>query len=219
MIRVWDLPVRLFHWLLVLCVIGSLVSVKFGGDAMTWHARLGYVALTLLGFRWVWGVIGPFHARFASFVKGPSVIRAYLRNPSAATLGHNPLGALSVLALLTFFTAQAVLGLFTTDEIAFDGPMVKHVGNEVVAWAGRLHSGLEPVLIGLVLLHVGSVVVHRWRYRHDLLRPMITGDQALPESVAGDSAAATASRDDGIIRTKAVIVTAFVAALVAYLSL
>lgn len=219
MIRVWDLPIRLFHWLLALCVIGSFVSIKLGGDAMVWHARFGYAALTLLGFRWIWGVIGPFHARFASFVKGPVVIRTYLRNPAAATLGHNPLGALSVLAILILFTAQALLGLFTTDEIAFDGPMVKHASNAVVEWAGRLHHGLEPALIFLVLLHIGSVVVHRWRYHHDLVTPMITGDQPLPESAAGDPVVAPASRDDRITRTKAVIVTAFVAALVAYLSL
>ena len=143
---------------------------------MIWHARFGYCALALILFRVIWGFIGPVHARFANFVKGPRKILALLRGGPWNGVGHNPLGALSVLALIIVFGVQAGLGLFTTDEIAFDGPLVKRVGSDWVAFATRWHNRSEWLLISLVILHIGAIVVHRVVRRHDLVRPMITGD-------------------------------------------
>ncbi|HPR06711.1 MAG TPA: cytochrome b/b6 domain-containing protein, partial [Denitromonas sp.] len=98
-ILIWDLPTRLFHWLLVVCVIGAIISTKIGGNAMLWHGRFGLAIVGLLGFRLAWGVVGSHTARFAQFVRGPATIAAYLRGQWQG-IGHNPLGALSVLAML-----------------------------------------------------------------------------------------------------------------------
>jgi cytochrome b len=95
-IRIWDLPTRLFHWLLVMAVIGSFVSVKLGGNAMIWYSRFGYLVLTLIFFRLIWGFVGTHHARFAHFIRSPKAILAYLKNP-VETPGHSPVGAISVL--------------------------------------------------------------------------------------------------------------------------
>lgn len=95
-IRIWDLPTRLFHWLLVMAVIGSFVSVKLGGNTMIWYSRFGYLVLTLIFFRLIWGFVGTHHARFAHFIRSPKAILAYLKNP-VETPGHSPVGAISVL--------------------------------------------------------------------------------------------------------------------------
>ncbi|MFM2029186.1 MAG: hypothetical protein RL517_377, partial [Pseudomonadota bacterium] len=89
-IRVWDLPIRLFHWLLVACIIASFITVKLGGNAMEWHARLGYCVLTLIIFRILWGLIGSHHARFIHFVPSPKALVNYILGKTKAGLGHNP---------------------------------------------------------------------------------------------------------------------------------
>ena len=106
MIRVWDLPIRLFHWLLVICIAGSLICVNIGGNAMQWHAYFGYSILTLLIFRLVWGFVGSRHARFSSFAPTGQTIVNYLQGKSPRFLGHNPIGALSVFALFCFKCAS-----------------------------------------------------------------------------------------------------------------
>lgn len=212
-IRVWDLPTRIFHWLLAASVVGSFVTVKIGGDAMNWHARFGYAVLALLLFRWVWGFIGPVHARFASFVKGPAAIVEMLRGKPWQGVGHNPLGALSVLAMITVFGFQAALGLFATDDIMFEGPLAKHVSNDWVAFATRWHHRAQWLLIGLVVMHIGAIIVHRVVRHHDLVRPMITGDMEVHDAPSAESA-----RDDAMTRAKAIVVMAFAAMLVIYLS-
>jgi len=213
-VRVWDLPTRIFHWALAFSVFGAFISVKIGGNAMIWHGRFGMTVLALLLFRLVWGFIGPEHARFRTFVKGPAAIISQLRGKNPTLAGHAPLGALSVLALIGLFTTQSALGLLTTDEIAFDGPLVKHVSSDIVALATKWHQLTEWVLIGLVALHIGAVVVHRVVYRHDLVTPMLTGDQLVDDDVN-----VIASRDDFGIRTRAIVVITLAAALMAYLSL
>ena len=212
-IRVWDLPTRLFHWGLAITVIGSFVSVKIGGNAMEWHARFGYCALVLLGFRWCWGFLGSRYARFAQFIKGPKAVVAEMRGTLPTTPGHNPLGAISVMVLLVVFTLQATLGLMTTDEIAFDGPLVKHVSSEIVGLASRLHQQLEWVLIGLVVLHVAAIVFHARARRHNLVPAMIHGDQQV--SLRSSEVAA---RDDWALRIKAAVIAAFIAMAVAFVA-
>ncbi len=212
-IRVWDLPTRLFHWLLAIAVVGSFVSVKIGGNAMDWHARFGYGALALLGFRWCWGFVGSRYARFAQFIKGPKAVIAEIRGTLPVSPGHNPLGAISVVALLLGFTLQAVLGLMTTDEIAFDGPLVKHVSSELVTIASGLHQQMEWVLIGLVALHVGAIIFHARARRHNLVPAMIHGDQKIsPES------SASSARDDLALRIKAAVIAAFIGVIVALIA-
>lgn len=213
-IRVWDLPTRLFHWLLAVSIAGSFISVKIGGNAMVWHGRFGYVALTLILFRIVWGVVGPQYARFTQFVKGPAAVMQELRGIAPRVPGHNPLGALSVLAMLCLIGLQAGLGLFSSDDIAFDGPLAKHVSGAVVEFATRWHQRFEWLLIGLIVLHLAAVVWHQRFKGHDLVRPMLSGDQW----AASSSAAQQSARDDAGVRTRALVVITLAALLVAYLS-
>jgi cytochrome b len=181
-IPVWDPALRLFHWALVACVVGAVVSVKIGGNAMRWHEAFGLAVLGLIVWRLQWGFVGPQTARFSAFVRGPREILTYLRGQWHG-LGHNPLGALSVLALLGLFGLQAVLGLFTYDEIAFRGPLAPLVDS---AWQLRLtgwHRALEPLLWLIVLLHVGAIVFYAVVKKEDLVRPMITGYRRPPSGV------------------------------------
>lgn len=189
--RVWDLPTRLFHWALVACVIAAFVTAKVGGNAMVWHGRLGLAILGLLVFRIVWGFIGSTYARFAQFVRGPAAIRAYLRGEWQGQ-GHNPLGALSVLALLAVLTLQATTGLFANDDIAFEGYLYVLVGSELSGKITGIHQLFEKALMLLVALHIGAIVFYARVKKHNLVKPMLTGwtDGKPCESARGGGAVA-----------------------------
>ncbi|WP_230969629.1 cytochrome b/b6 domain-containing protein [Nitrogeniibacter aestuarii] len=177
-IRLWDLPTRLFHWLLVLAVIGAFVTVKIGGNLMVWHGRLGLLMIGLLVFRLVWGVIGSTYARFSQFVRGPAAIKAYLAGTWQG-VGHNPLGALSVLALLALMIAQAATGLFSNDDIAFNGPLYPLVSKDTSdAITGWHHWGENGIFL-LVGLHLAAIVFYAIKKQERLVPPMVTGKKAV----------------------------------------
>jgi cytochrome b len=186
---VWDLPTRLFHWSLVVLVVAAFVTAKVGGNAMVWHGRIGLAIIGLLVFRIVWGFVGSTYARFLQFVRGPGAIRAYLRG-EWNELGHNPLGALSVLALLGILTIQATTGLFSNDDIAFEGYLVPLIGMEASTSITGFHHLLEKILMALVALHVGSIVFYARVKKHNLVKPMLTGwaDGSPEQSARGGSA-------------------------------
>lgn len=173
-IRVWDLPTRLFHWLLVVLVVAAYASGQIGGGLIEWHGRIGIAITGLLAFRVVWGIVGSTYARFADFVPSPSRLATYLRGQWSRP-GHNPLGALSVFALLAIMIFQAVSGLFANDEIAFSGPLRDLVGAATSDRLSTLHRQNYWVIIALVALHVGAVLFYALVKKDDLLRPMITG--------------------------------------------
>jgi cytochrome b len=207
---VWDLPTRLFHWLLVLLLACSFLTIKAGGDWLDWHFRAGYAILALVVFRVAWGFVGGHYARFRSFLYGPRQVLAYLRGaPGAPTgPGHNPLGALSVLAMLFFIGAQAVLGLFANDDIASEGPLASAVGKSTSDYLTGLHVRNEPILLALVALHVLAIAWYRIVRRRRLVGPMITGRD--PQAPAG----AVSSRDDARSRLAALAILALVAVAV-----
>jgi cytochrome b len=179
-VRVWDLPTRLFHWCLVVCFVGLVITGQIAGEVMVWHFRLGYAVLTLLLFRLVWGLVGGHWSRFATFIPSPRTLLAYLRGQSqpAHTVGHNPLGALSVLALLGFALLQVAAGLMSDDEIAVSGPLVSKVPGEWVSMATFIHTEvIKVVLIVLVALHVLAIVFYKVKKSENLVRPMILGDK------------------------------------------
>ncbi|GHD40981.1 Cytochrome b [Marinobacter persicus] len=185
-IRLWDVPTRLFHWLLVLAVVGSVVTIKLGSSWMDWHERFGLAVIGLLSFRLVWGVAGSTYARFTGFVPGPGAVVAYLRGQWQG-VGHNPLGALSVLALIGLFGFQAVTGLFANDDIAFDGPLASLVSS---GWSNTLsswHRQAEWYLYGLVALHVLAVMYYTHVKKDNLVRPMVTGRKVVPGEQAEDA--------------------------------
>ena len=166
-VRIWDLPTRLFHWLLAACVVASIVSAKIGGNAMVWHFRFGYVLLGLLSFRIIWGVVGGRWSRFRSFVRPPAEIVRHLRGGAATPIaGHNPVGALSVLAMLGVLAAQAGSGLFADDEIASSGPLMPLVSGATSSLLTTWHKAYgQWIVIGLVVLHVCAVLWYLWRKR------------------------------------------------------
>lgn len=211
-VRVWDLPLRLFHWLLVACLVGSFVSVKAGW--MDWHFRFGYGALTLIVFRLLWGFVGPRYARFSSFLFKPSALLAQLRQAPDAprTLGHSPTGSLSVFALLAIVGIQAGAGLFASDDIASEGPLARLVANAFVERATWLHHTNELVILALVALHLLAILFYRVVKRQSLVKPMVVGDRLLP---AGSAQDALAARDDAAIRLRALLVAALSVAIVA----
>lgn len=198
-VRVWDLPTRLFHWALVVCFVGLLVTSELGDSAMVWHFRFGYSVLTLLLFRLAWGFVGGHWSRFSVFLVGPRTIWRYIKGQSErrVTVGHNPLGSLSVLALLGFAMLQVATGLFSDDEIATVGPLAKTVSSGLVSYATFYHAKVgKMILIVLVQLHIAAIIFHRIRNSENLLLPMLNGDKQLPEPCES-------ARDDGRSRLKA----------------
>lgn len=206
--RVWDLPTRLFHWLLAVLVVGAFVSVKTGN--MVVHERIGYTVLALLLFRLVWGVVGGRHARFASFVRGPSAVIAALRGGKPHAAGHSPLGALSVLAMLAAIGFQASSGLFANDDIAFEGPLARHASGATVSLLTTLHRWNETVILALVALHLVAIAYYRFGRGQRLVAPMVTGDAQFPTPQPE-------SRDDVVMRLRALVIAAACAAAVAWL--
>lgn len=214
-VRVWDLPTRVFHWTLALTIVGSVTSAKLGGNAMVWHFRFGYVVFTLVVFRLVWGFVGGHWSRFSRFVYAPSTLLRYLRGQTRADealdVGHSPLGALSVFALLAFLAAQVGTGLFADDEIANAGPMVKFVSGATSSAATFWHKSIgQIVIIVLVILHVGAVLFYRLARGRDLIGPMLRGDKLLPMSTP-------ASADRPATRLAALAIVAVAGAGVAWL--
>jgi cytochrome b len=131
-IRIWDLPTRLFHWLLAICIVALVVTAKMGGNAMNWHLLLGQVVLALLIFRILWGLVGGYWSRFGSFILPAAMSRYIAALDHAGSRGHNPLGSLSVIAMLIVLMAQIASGLMSDDEIAFSGPLTRFVSGELI---------------------------------------------------------------------------------------
>ncbi len=209
-VRVWDLPTRLFHWLLLAAVIGLVVTGQVGGGWMELHFKFGYAVMALLLFRIVWGLVGGRWSRFTSFVRGPGTVLRYLRGQHGANehaeVGHNPLGALSVLGLLFMLMFQVACGLVSDDEIANVGPLNRFVSSELASWATGWHKGPGKfVLIVLVVLHVAAIVFYKVAKKRDLVGPMLRGDKLLPADTPP-------SRDSGGTRLLALVVFAVAAA-------
>ena len=195
-IKIWDLPTRIFHWSLVVCVsaafitgtLGGKISGTLGGSSMIeWHSYFGIAIIGLLAFRITWGVIGSTYSRFTQFVPGPGRVIAYLRGRWHGH-GHNPLGAFSVLALLAVLVFQGVTGLFSTDDIAFNGPLYRLISSETSNWLTSLHRKDMWVIGILVTLHIGAIFFYTLFKEEDLIEPMITGLKEVPEDQTNQSA-------------------------------
>lgn len=213
-VRVWDLPTRLFHWSLAALFAGLVISGSIGGNAMVWHFRFGYGVFTLLLFRLVWGFVGGRWSRFSAFVYAPATVLAFLRGQRHPehTTGHNPLGALSVFAMLAFLAAQVATGLISDDEIAFTGPLTSLVSNATVSLATTYHTDVgRLILFALVALHVVTVLLYLWKKQENLIKPMVLGDKELAEGMR-----VVPSRDDSGSRVAGIIVFAACAGAVTW---
>lgn len=164
-VLIWDAPVRVFHWLMVLSFAGAYVTA----ESERWrleHVTLGYTMAGLVAFRVLWGLMGTRHARFSSFVRGPAAIARYLRSLVGGRpehhAGHNPAGALAIIALLGMTIVVGATGWATYNE----------VGGH---WFEELHEGAANLMLGIVAVHVGAVVLASWLHRSNLIGAMVTG--------------------------------------------
>jgi cytochrome b len=212
-VRVWDLPTRLFHWALVACVACLLITGWRGGAAIDWHARFGYAVLALLLFRIVWGFVGGRWSRFSSFLYGPKHVGAYLRGQAHPDhlVGHNPLGAGSVFAMLLVLLAQVGTGLFADDDISFTGPLNRFVASSKAAALTWYHKEVGVwIVVALVVLHIAAIAWYRWKKNENLVKPMVLGDKTLEREVP-------ASRDSAGTRLLALVLLALAAGAVVWL--
>lgn len=184
-VKVWDLPIRLFHWLLVLALIGCYATAELGVLDMQWHFRFGYLILGLLVFRLLWGFVGPRYARFGQFLRGPGAVWAYLRGDGRRWVGHNPLGGWAVLVLLLAVLFQVVTGLFNGDDIEWFGPLYDLASSSTQKFAHRWHDSGFYVLLALIGIHVLAVLGYLVIKRQDLVSPMVHGSK---EGAAEDAA-------------------------------
>lgn len=212
-VRVWDLPTRVFHWSLLICVVGLVITGYRGGAAMDWHARLGYAVLTLLLFRVIWGLIGGRWSRFAAFIYSPRSVINYLQGKAHPDhlIGHNPLGSGSVFAMLFFLLAQVGSGLVGDDEISFTGPLNKFVATSKGLAATWYHKNVgQWILAALVVLHILAILYYLKKKKENLVRPMVVGDKQVDHP-------AISSRDDVGSRLLALVVFAACGGAVAWL--
>ena len=178
-IPVWDLPTRLFHWLLVVMVAVSFITGSIGGNAMQYHEWSGFAILILLTFRITWGFVGSRTSRFRDFVQGPAAVWRYatalVRGKSERYLGHNPLGGWSVLAMLLALFVQAATGLFANDDIITEGPLFLWVSKPVSDWLSGIHRLNRVLIMALVATHLAAVLFYLVIKRENLIKPMLTG--------------------------------------------
>ena len=203
-VAVWDIGVRVFHWSLVMLMIAAVVTVKIGGNAMVYHSYCGYAILALLLFRILWGFVGGTYARFANFITGPGKVIAYMKTMFGrghdtgtnheSAIGHNPMGALSVVAMLAALLFQATSGLFVNDDILFEGPLSSWIGKELSDKITGWHKLNVKIIIALVLLHLGAIFFYLFYKKENLIKPMLTGIKNLtgtaPESRTGSASLA-----------------------------
>lgn len=184
LLRVWDLPTRLFHWLLVSLFAFSWASAEVGGNFMEYHMLSGYAVLGLVMFRLTWGFVGSATARFSHFIRGWKGMKAYLgsqfRPGATPFIGHNPLGGWMVIAMLMLLLVQAATGLFANDDIATEGPLYHLISKDWSDALTELHEGVFNVLLGLAVLHIAAIASYLLFKGDNLVRPMLTGRKEVP---------------------------------------
>ena len=184
-VKIWDVPIRVFHWSIVL-----LVAASWFTNQMNWmelHFLSGYTLLGMLVFRILWGFLGSETARFAHFLKSPAAAlrhlnKAFVREPDHE-VGHNAAGGWMVLGLLMLLLTQVATGLGANDDVMVEGPLSKYVGKEMSDRLGAIHSINFNLIALAVLAHVCAVLAYWLFKRQNLVRPMITGVKHLPGSV------------------------------------
>ncbi|MFC3607607.1 cytochrome b/b6 domain-containing protein [Stutzerimonas tarimensis] len=173
-IKVWDVPLRLFHWLLAVSVVVAIATGWIGGNWMFWHGRLGQFIFGLLVFRLVWGLVGSTYARWSRICTAPFSLLAYLRGEWRQP-GHSPIGSLSVIAMLALLGFQAGSGLIATDDIAFQGPLYRLVERDTSALFSSLHRETKWWLIGLIGLHLAALLFYKLAQKRALVWAMVCG--------------------------------------------
>ncbi|MBU2871605.1 cytochrome b/b6 domain-containing protein [Colwellia sp. E2M01] len=186
---IWDLPLRIFHWCFAFTIFGSWYTAENKDDYIDLHMQLGYVALGLIIFRVLWGIIGPKHARFSQFIPSPKTLITYLKKSDAkqATPGHNPLGALMVITMIILITLQAVSGLFIDDDIFSSGPYNGAVSDGIENIMSFIHHNTFNFMIAAIVMHISAIFFYWIIKKQNLVLPMITGKKSAKEVNASDA--------------------------------
>jgi cytochrome b len=184
-VLVWDVPTRLFHWLVVVLVAAAYVTSKL--NWMDWHVRIGETLLALVLFRLLWGFFGSETARFHSFLKAPAAAWQHLRHvfhrEADLQVGHNSAGGWMVVLLLALLLGETLSGIYVNNDVADDGPLTQWVPAAIANAITALHTILWDALLAAVVLHVLAIAVYALAKGHNLLRPMVTGRKRLPERI------------------------------------
>lgn len=176
---IWDIPTRLFHWLLVASLVAQYVTAELMNDAMQWHFYFGYFTLGLIIFRIIWGFVGSDYARFSQFIHGPGAVTGYVKTlfqkDSHAHAGHNPLGGWVVIIMLALVLVQAVSGLFMTDDVFLDGPWRGAVEEATLDTMSFLHNNVFNILLAVIALHVAAIGFYAVYKKQKLAPAMVHG--------------------------------------------
>jgi cytochrome b len=179
MVKIWDLPTRIFHWLLVSLVLFLIYSGSWDDSLMQWHFYSGYLLSGLLLFRILWGVAGTRYARFCSFVLSPFKGFSYLKSVAKGNpehfYGHNPAGSIMVVMLILLLILQATSGLVTSDEVLWEGPFYASVSEQLASLGAEIHHTVQLILQWLIGLHVLGVIVHSIVSKETLVASMFSG--------------------------------------------
>jgi len=181
-VKIWDVPTRLFHWTLALAVLAAYLAHDF--LTIQRHMQIGYLVLTLVAFRLVWGVVGSETSRFWNFVPTPrstaGYVRGLLRGRPPKTVGHNPLGSMLIYLMLVLVAFQATTGLFANDAIFSEGPLAKLVSDDTSDLLTDWHEQSFWILVGCIAVHVTANSLYELVFRQPLIRAMITGTKPVP---------------------------------------
>jgi len=186
---IWDLPLRIFHWSFAFTILASWYTAEHKEDHIELHMQLGFVALALIIFRILWGVIGPKHARFSQFIPSPKGLIAYLTKSkkNTTTPGHNPMGALMVILMILLISAQAISGLFINDDVFSSGPYYGSLSSGLEKLMSFLHHNTFDLMIAAIVLHLAAITYY-WRVKkQNLVIPMITGKKTAGQVKATDA--------------------------------
>ncbi len=189
-VAAWDIPTRLFHWILVTLIAAAYLTYEFGDVNMTYHMWNGYTILTLCLYRLLWGFFGSSTARFSDFIKGPKAVIGYILslrgNAPQKYLGHNPVGGLMIVALLGLILTQGTMGLFTSDDILVEGPLVFLVSSDWVDTAGSIHRLGFWVIVSFAAVHVAAALFYLFVKKENLIRAMVSGKKEAEIVPAGE---------------------------------
>lgn len=190
-VKVWDLPTRLFHWILVMLMIAQWLTAE-NDSTIQYHIWGGYTVLVLVLFRVIWGFAGSDTARFRDFIRGPGAALAYvkalLRGETPLYLGHNPMGGWSIVAMLVLLLIQAGTGLFANDDIMTEGPLYGWVSKGTSDWLTTIHKFNFNLLLLVIAVHISAVLFYLFVKRENLIHPMLSGRKHLPANLAGPAA-------------------------------
>ena len=182
---VWDIPLRLFHWMLVICVFGAIGSAK--AEMLEVHQHFGMAVMGLICFRLVWGVAGSQTAKFSRFIRPPSaaikVVRQIFEGKADKVAGHSALGGYAVILLLLIFLVMCISGAFSTDDVLFEGPFVS-LAPSISPLAERVHAITEKLVFAVIFLHLAAMAVYYFRLKKNLIPAMVTGRH---KNISGDS--------------------------------